>query len=86
MALMATGAADLVSAFHIELKNNVQVPKKSMLELRNYKTNVSWNILPFRSSLKRANVHVCTFQRVIAPEYFFQFLSGRSVWYFCPGG
>ncbi|CAB3985140.1 adipolin-like isoform X2 [Paramuricea clavata] len=40
MALMATGAADLVSAFHIELKNNVQVPKKSMLELRNYKTNV----------------------------------------------
>lgn len=40
MALMATGAADLVSAFHIELKNNVQVPKKSMLELRPYKTNV----------------------------------------------
>ena len=39
--LMATGAADLVSAFHIELKNNVQIPKKSMLELKNYKTNVS---------------------------------------------
>ncbi|XP_046851302.1 adipolin-like [Xenia sp. Carnegie-2017] len=40
MALMATGVADLVSAFHIELKNNIQVPKKSMVELRNYKTNV----------------------------------------------
>ncbi|XP_028393667.1 adipolin-like [Dendronephthya gigantea] len=40
MTLMATGAADLVSAFHIELKNNVQVPRKSMLELRNYKSNV----------------------------------------------
>jgi hypothetical protein len=52
MALMATGAADLVSAFHIELKNNVQVPKKSMLELRNYKTNVSWNILPFAFKLE----------------------------------
>ena len=45
LALMATGAADLVSAFHIELKSNVQIPRRSMVELRNYKTNVSFVVL-----------------------------------------
>lgn len=40
LALMATGAADIVSAFNIELKSNVLVPKRSLVELKNYKTNL----------------------------------------------
>ena len=78
MALMATGAADLVSAFHIELKNNVQVPKKSMLELRNYKTNVSCWI---------GNLYTCIPTTHSFPisysKYFLPNPVGWSIWYVC---
>lgn len=40
---MASGVPDLVSAFHVELRNELQIAKKTLHELNNYKSHVSWS-------------------------------------------
>ena len=41
ISLMAAGIPDLLSAHHIVLRYNVNIPKKSHQELKNYKQPVS---------------------------------------------
>ena len=38
---MAAGLPDVLSAFFVELRSNVQIPKKTLQEIGNYRLNVS---------------------------------------------
>ncbi|XP_031554452.1 adipolin-like isoform X2 [Actinia tenebrosa] len=40
ISLMASGIPDLVSAFHVELRNEIQIARKTLHELNNYKSHV----------------------------------------------
>lgn len=41
ISLMASGLPDLLTAFHVELKNDVHIAKKTLHELSGYKNHVS---------------------------------------------
>ena len=43
ISLMASGMPDLLTAFHVELKNDVHIARKTLHELSNYKSHVSMN-------------------------------------------
>ncbi|XP_048581508.1 adipolin isoform X2 [Nematostella vectensis] len=40
ISLMAAGTPDLLTAFHIELRGDVQIPRKTLHELGNYRTHI----------------------------------------------